>query len=708
MSATTSSFRETYLKARYRFSLAQVVAELLQKRWMDALVPFLVMVVVVTTFTQLIPNYTSADNLINTGREFGEFGFLVLALTLVVIGGGIDLSIGAIFAISDLVALITFVYLKWPLAVVIPVTLLSGGLLASFNGLLIGFLRTRAFLTTLVTMIIFRAGFDIVGQKYSSELMAGGPANSTWDWLGSGAVFGIPSNMFVLILVAIVGHIFLSRSRPGWHLTAIGAGRRAARHAGIGIEKTLFWTYVGSGVLCAIGGLFYAARLASAGSDTGLNSEIVAITAVVLGGVSLGGGKGSIGRAMIGATTVLVLTNGVVRLGVVGGMSSVVLGATLLLAVAIDVHWAKHRHKAIARLYVVPTYLDLPKGQSTEAGPFTPNTRLAASEAIGLDMVDGPEDVIIDRQGRLYAGVRQGWILRFSGPNFENREVFARPGGRPLGMAFDKDDNLIVCIAGMGLYGIHPDGSIFKLSDETNRSWNKINDDSRLRLADDLDIGPDGKVYFSEATIRYDIHSWATDALEGRGNGRIIEYDPATKKTRTIIKNVSFPNGICMSHDGKSFLYAQTWANSISRYWTEGPKKGTVDVLIADLPGYPDNINRSSDGKYWLALVGMRTPTLDLAMKFPDFRTRMVKQIAPDEWLFPNINNGCVCKFDDDGKVSESLWDQGGTAHPTITSMREDRGHLYIGGLYNNRIGRIALPATDASWNGVESYWGKK
>ncbi len=707
MSATTS-FRQAYLRARYRFSLAQVVAELLQKRWMDALVPFVVMVVVVTTFTQLISGYTDVDNLINTGREFGEFGFLVFALTLVVIGGGIDLSIGAIFALCDLVALVCFVHFKLPLVAVIPITLIAGGALAAVNGILIGFLRTRAFLTTLVTMIIFRAVFDILGQKYSQELMSGTPENSTWEWLGSGSLLGIPSNIIALVIVAIVGHIFLSRSRPGWHLTAIGAGRRAARHAGIGIEWTLFWTYVGSGVLCAIGGLFYAARLASAGSDTGLNSEIVAITAVVLGGVSLGGGKGSVGRALIGATTVLVLTNGVVRLGVVGGMSSVVLGATLLLAVAIDVHWAKHRHKAIAKLYVVPTYLALPPGQSTDEGPFKPNQRLAKSQAIGLDMVDGPEDCIIDRQGRLYAGVRQGWILRFSGPNFENREVFSKPGGRPLGMAFDKDDNLIVCLAGMGLYGIREDGSVFKLSDETNRSWNKINDDSRLRLADDLDIGPDGRVYFSEATIRYEIHSWATDALEGRGNGRIIEYDPRNGKTRTIIKNVLFPNGICMSHDGKSFLFAETWKHSISRHWVEGPKAGTTEVIIDNLPGFPDNINRSSDGKYWLALVGMRTPSLDLAMRFPDFRTRMVKEIAPDEWLFPNINNGCVCKFDDAGNVSESLWDSGGTSHPTITSMREDRGHLYIGGLYNNRIGRIPLEGSDPSWNGVESYWGKK
>src|SRR5690606_27060982 len=126
----------------------------------------------------------------------------------------------------------------------------------------------------------------------------------------------------------------------------------------------------------------------------------------------------------------------------------------------------------------------------------------------GLDMVEGPEDVILDRQGRLYGGTREGWIIRFSGEKFEEREVFARIGGRPLGMAFDRDDNLIVCVGGMGLYAVAPDGAVRMLTVQTNRTPFKLNDDSRLRLADDLDIAPDGKIYFSEATIRYEMHSW--------------------------------------------------------------------------------------------------------------------------------------------------------------------------------------------------------
>ena len=703
-----TALRQAYLKARYKYSLNQAVAELLQKRWMEALVPFVVMLLVVLGVGKAINGYWSVDNLTSTAREFGEYSFLSIAMLVVVVGGGIDLSIGAIFALCDFVALLTYVHFGWPLPAVVGITILTGAGLAAINGALIGFLRTRAFLTTLVTMIIFRAIFDILGQKYAADLMTGTPESETWRFLGEGQFLGIPSNILALIVVGLIGHILLSRSRPGWHLTAIGAGRRAARHAGINIELSIFLAYVVSGVLCAIAAIFYAARMASAGSDTGLGTEVIALTAVVLGGVSLGGGKGSVGRAIIGATTVLVLSNGVVRYGVEGGVSSVVLGILLLLAVAIDVRWSKNRHKAIDNLYVNPTYVELPPSPSFDEAPWIPNDKLTHSVAIGLNEVEGPEDVILDREGRLYTAVRQGWILRFTGENFEHREVFARIGGRPLGMAFDAEGNLIVCVGGMGVYGVRPDGVVYKLTDETNRSWNKINDDSRLRLADDLDIAPDGKIYFSEATIRFEMHSWATDGVEGRGNGRMICYDPKTKKTETIIKDLVFPNGVCISHKGDAVIFAQTWMCRIMRYWIDGPKKGQLETLIEGLPGYPDNINRASDGTYWLALAGMRTPTYDLAMRHPEFRERQVKRIAPDEWLFPNINNGCLCRFDDNGKVIESMWDPGSQMHPTVTSMREHKGKLFIGGLNNNKIGMIPLPDMDQNWDGNESYWGKK
>ncbi len=706
-----SPWRRRYLRTRYRFSFQQVVVELLSKRWMDPIIPFAVMVGVIVMFGALLPGYLSTENIADTSRQFAELGFVVFAMLLVVVVGGIDLSVGSMFALADFAALMAFDKFGWPVGVVIPAVMAFGAVLGAVNGVLIGFLKTRAFLTTLVTLIIYRAAFDLLTSAYAADLATGARETPLWTFLGGGTLFGIPTNCAALIAAGAVGYVLLSRSRPGWHLVAIGAGRRAARHAGIPVEPMVFLTYVFSGMWCALAGAFYAARLNSAGSDTGQGLEILAITAVVLGGVSLGGGKGSVGRALIGATTVLVLTNGLVRLGIEGGASSVALGGVLLLAVGFDVKWAKNRHKAIQKLYVVPTYLELPPCPDTSpehGGSFAMNDRLRDAEAIGLDQVEGPEDVILDRQGRVYGGTRQGWIIRFSGEHFENREVFARPGGRPLGMAFDKDDNLIVCIGGMGLYGIRPNAEVYRITDETNRSWNKINDDSRLRLTDDCDIAPDGKIYFSEATIRYEMHSWPTDALEGRGNGRLCCYDPATGKTHTAIKDLVFPNGVCVSHDGRSVLIAQTWLCRIIRYWIAGPRTGEFEVLVPALPGYPDNINRASDGNYWLALVGMRTPTYDLSMKMPGFRSRMVKRIPPDEWMYPNLNNGCIVKFNDKGEVSESLWDPGGKSHPTICSMREDHGYLYISGLSNNRIGRIPIPGADPNWNGPEAYWGKR
>ena len=133
-----------------------------------------------------------------------------------------------------------------------------------------------------------------------------------------------------------------------------------------------------------------------------------------------------------------------------------------------------------------------------------------------------------------------------------------------------------------------------------------------------------------------------------------------------------------------------------------------MEPVISDLPGLPDNINRASDGNYWLALVGIRTPVFDLAMKKPGFRLRMVKQVPTDEWLAPGLNHGCVLKFTESGEVLESYWDPTGISHSTLTSMREHKGYLYLGGLENNRIGRIKLDNVDPTWTGYEAYWGNK
>ncbi|GGC48124.1 ABC transporter permease [Chelatococcus reniformis] len=706
-----SSVRDAVNDLRYRFSIKLFLSELLSKNWMEPIVPFLLMVALIGYFSATVPNYTSLDNTQQLLRLFAEIGLVSVAMGFVLISGGIDLSVGAIFAVTNLAALILFKSWEWPVWAVALGTLAVGAFIGLINGVLVGYLKARPFLTTLVTLIILRAGFDMVSEKYAPRFAVSDIESDVWDFLGGGTILGIPTNALALLVVLIIGHVYLSRSRYGWHIMAVGSSRKAARHAGIRVERVLLGTYVLSGLLCALAGLFYAARQNSAGSDTGQGWEMQALTAVVLGGISLAGGRGTVWRAAMGAVIVFLLINGFVRLGLEGYLTMAALGAILLVAVGFDVKWAKNRGKAIQKIYVNPTRLELKQAPSIARGsasPYAENDRLSQAEVIGLGQVEGPEDVILDRQDRLYTGTREGWILRFSGPNFEHREVFARMGGRPLGLAFDKDENLVCCNGGMGVYGVTPQGEIFKITDETNRTWGKLNDDSRLRLADDLDIAPDGKIYFSEATIRYEMHSWDMDGIEGRGNGRMICYDPATRTTRTIIKNQRFPNGVCVAHDGQSVLYVSTWLCRILRYWIAGPKKGQLETVVEQLPGYPDNLNRASDGGYWLALAGIRSPAYDLAMRKPDFRLRMVKEIPRDEWLYPGLNNGCVVKLDADCQPVETYWDPTGKLHPTITSMREHKGYLYIGGLENNRIGRIKLPGADPDWTGWESYWGNK
>jgi len=705
-----SSSSDTLKALRYRFSAKLFLSELLAKNWMEPIVPFTLMLALLGYFAATVPGYLSVDNLQQMLNLFAEIGLVSIAMGFVMISGGIDLSVGAIFAVTNLAALIMFKIFGWPVPVAAVCTLLLGAGLGAVNGWLVGYLKARPFLTTLVTLIILRAVFDMVSGRYATDFATSDVESPVWDFLGAGRILGVPTNAVALLLVIVIGHVYLSRSRWGWHITAVGSSRKAARHAGIRVERVLFGAYVLSGVLCALAGLFYAARQNSAGSDTGQGWEMQALTAVVLGGISLAGGRGTVFRACLGAIIVFLLINGFVRLGLEGYLTLSALGLVLLVAVGVDVKWAKNRGKAIQKIYVNPTWLKLPPTPSIARGsdsPFAENDRLSHAEPIGLGQVEGPEDVILDRQDRLYTGTREGWILRFSGPKFEHREIFARIGGRPLGMAFDREENLIVCSGGMGVYGVRPDGEVFKVTDETNRTWGKLNDDSRLRLADDLDIAPDGKIYFSEATIRYEMHSWDMDGIEGRGNGRMICFDPATGQTRTIIKNQRFPNGVCVTHDGQSVLYCSTWLCKVFRYWIAGPKKGQVETFTDNLPGYADNINRASDGGYWLALAGIRSPAYDLAMRNPDFRLRMVKEIPRDEWLYPGLNNGCIVKLDAHGKPVESLWDPSGALHPAVTSMREHRGWLYIGGLENNRIGRVRLEGADPDWTGQDSYWGK-
>ena len=138
-----------------------------------------------------------------------------------------------------------------------------------------------------------------------------------------------------------------------------------------------------------------------------------------------------------------------------------------------------------------------------------------------------------------------------SRPDYKRSEVFAHTGGFPLGLAFDRAGNLISCVGAMGLYSISKTGEVTKLSAETKRSWTSIVDDARLRDPNDCDIAPDGRIFFTDSTTRYDAHEWALDSIESRPTGRLLCYDPKTGKTTTVLEKLRYANGVCMAHDGQ-------------------------------------------------------------------------------------------------------------------------------------------------------------
>ena len=598
----------------------------------------------------------------------------------------------------------------WASALTFLACIALGIVCGAINGVLVGYLRLRAFLTTLVTLIVFRSIYELVFPGFSTAIVGNIPESPIWDFIGNGVVFGIPFSFLVTAVIALLWHVVLSRMRPGWRLMAVGGARRSAHNAGISVRRTICNAYIWSSVLCCLAGflqrraarqhrLRYRRRPGDHGADRRRARRQFARRRPRLGrqGGARHGHRADPHQRLL-------------ALSVPGPVNSTILGIVLIAAVFVDVRWLKNRHKILNKVYVSPTYFAPPPPPSTapdSGSPYALNDKLRSVGAVGLRIIEGAEDMILDREDNLYCGNRHGDIMRFFGPDHTKHEIFAHVGGQPLGLAFDRDGNLDVCIGGMGLYQITPERKLNKFSDETNRTLFSVVDDSRLRLADDLDIAPDGRIFFSEATIRFEMHEWPVDALESRGNGRIICYDPKTGKSHTEVSNLIFPNGICMLPDGESFFFAETFGCRVSRYYYAGPKKGRLDIVIDNMPGYPDNINRASDGNYWLAIVGMRSPALDLALRMPGFRRRMARRCAPDAWMYPNLNTGCVIKFNEQGEVLESLWDLGGKNHPMITSIREHKGILYLGGIYNNRIGTYKIPGADPDWCALDTYWGR-
>jgi len=320
-------------------------------------------------------------------------------------------------------------------------------------------------------------------------------------------------------------------------------------------------------------------------------------------------------------------------------------------------------------------------------GAFAPNERLGPLTDLPLLGEVGPEHVAVDAQGRLYTGTRGGKILRFAADG-SGATVFAETGGRPLGMELAADGTLYVADAERGLLAVSADGKVRVLATEAGGV--------RIGFADDVDIGPDGTLYFSDASTKFrpqdhggEMAASLLEMIEHRGNGRLLAHDPRTGKTRVLLSGLFFANGVAVSHDGRSVLVNETSAYRTTRYWLAGDKAGRAEPFLENLPGFPDNIGRGLEGRYWVALIKPRSKELDSLASSPAIRAaalRIPEALQPRP--APHAN---VFAVDDTGKIVTSL--QSTRAAFGYTGVTETPEYLFLGSIDATVLQRLPRPA---------------
>jgi len=316
-------------------------------------------------FAIIAPNFLTVGNLISMAKHSAIWAILAVGMTYVIIGGGIDLSVGSIAGLCGMLAgglifeglrLQLFgVIIYFHIPVIVLIVLLIGVLLGAINGLLVTKLGVAPFIATLGLLYIAR-GFALLrsGGKTFPNLV-GDPVlgNTGFPLLGSGTFLNIPLVVWTAIFIGIIA-AYVSRKTPiGRHVYAVGGNEDAAKLSGIRVNRVKMATYMFSGFTAAITGLILASQLVASHPATGESYELTAIAAVVLGGTSLSGGRGSVGGSIVGALILGVLNDGLVMVGVSSFWQTVIKGLVVILAVVIDQYQLRKQNEAALKLQKV-------------------------------------------------------------------------------------------------------------------------------------------------------------------------------------------------------------------------------------------------------------------------------------------------------------------------------------------------------------------
>lgn len=297
----------------------------------------IVLVVLIVFFAWQAPGFATSYNFSDALRDLSILGLLAIGETFVMIGGGIDLSVGSVLLIAGIIVddLIRLGGVSPFIAV--PIVLVIGSVIGAVNGFLITRLRISAFIVTLATLYMIRGVGLSLYHADVKNLLAAVISDENFLVLGQGDIFGLPVSFVIFAVLLVVGTFFLRRSRFGLYLYAVGGSELAARLTRIRVTRVQLSTYVIAGFCSALAGVILASRLQTGAPEAGLGQEFDVIAAVIIGGASLFGGRGTLIGTFLGVAFITVLAKGQTLIGVPSNYQSFTRGIVILLAVALDV-----------------------------------------------------------------------------------------------------------------------------------------------------------------------------------------------------------------------------------------------------------------------------------------------------------------------------------------------------------------------------------
>lgn len=290
----------------------------------------------------------------------------------------------------------------------------------------------------------------------------------------------------------------------------------------------------------------------------------------------------------------------------------------------------------------------------------------------------GPEDVLVAPDGSLLTGVADGRILRLR-PDGTLVEVLAATGGRPLGLEWLPDGSLLVCDADRGLLRVEPaGGAVEVLVSEV--------DGAALRFCNNAAVAPDGTVYFTDSSRRFGIAHWKADLLEHSGTGRLLRRG-LSAEVSVLLDGLDFANGVALTPDGTAVVVAETGAYRLTRHPVGS---GRPEVLVDNLPGFPDNISTGTDGLIWVAMGSPRDAMLDrLSSRNPLLRKAV--WALPERFQPRPQRTVWVRAYDVDGRLVHDLFGPGDERFHFTTGVREAGGTVYLGSLRGRTVAAVDL-----------------